>query len=203
MRLLEIVRGAQTSDATILAGLALAKKLRKVGVVVGDGFGFVGNRMMLDGYFRESELMLLEGVAPERIDAVMENFGFAMGPHRVNDMAGVDVGTRVRTELTQRGLQPSEWGGETEYVDVPGKKPTRPKFSVGRGVTLMLGPPPTHDRFTTPCGTRESGVSKKMVPLRAPSDEGRQLTTSFEVPPPATVKVVGVSPIGGAYAKSA
>ena len=55
MRLLEIVRGAQTSDATILAGLALAKKLRKVGVVVGDGFGFVGNRMMLDGYFREAE----------------------------------------------------------------------------------------------------------------------------------------------------
>ena len=62
MRLLEIVRGAQTSDSTILAALALAKKLRKVGVVVGDGFGFVGNRMMLDGYFREVELMLLQGV---------------------------------------------------------------------------------------------------------------------------------------------
>jgi 3-hydroxyacyl-CoA dehydrogenase len=102
MRLLEIVRGAQTSDATILAGLALAKKLRKVGVVVGDGFGFVGNRMMLDGYFREVELMLLQGVVPERIDAVMEHFGFAMGPNRVNDMAGIDVGTRVRAELVRR-----------------------------------------------------------------------------------------------------
>ncbi|HET9863978.1 MAG TPA: 3-hydroxyacyl-CoA dehydrogenase NAD-binding domain-containing protein, partial [Steroidobacteraceae bacterium] len=102
MRLLEIVRGANTSEATILAGLAAAKKLRKVGVVVGDGFGFVGNRMMLDGYFREAELMLLQGVAPERIDAVMENFGFAMGPNRVNDMAGIDVGTRVRTELLKR-----------------------------------------------------------------------------------------------------
>ena len=102
MRLLEIVRGAQTSEATILAGLALAKKLRKVGVVVGDGFGFVGNRMMLDGYFREAELMLLQGVPPERIDSVMESFGFAMGPNRVNDMAGIDVGTRVRAELTKR-----------------------------------------------------------------------------------------------------
>jgi 3-hydroxyacyl-CoA dehydrogenase len=109
MRLLEIVRGAQTSDATILAGLALARKLRKVGVVVGDGFGFVGNRMMLDGYFREAELMLLEGVAPERIDAVMENFGFAMGPNRVNDMAGVDVGTRVRTELMKRESRPAPY----------------------------------------------------------------------------------------------
>jgi 3-hydroxyacyl-CoA dehydrogenase len=109
MRLLEIVRGAQTSDATILAGLALAKKLRKIGVVVGDGFGFVGNRMMLDGYFREVELMLLEGVAPERIDSVMERFGFAMGPNRVNDMAGIDVGTRVRAELMKRESRPAPY----------------------------------------------------------------------------------------------
>jgi 3-hydroxyacyl-CoA dehydrogenase len=96
MRLLEIVRGEHTSPQTIAAALALAKRLRKVGVVVGDGFGFVGNRMMLDGYFREVELMLLQGVSPARIDAVMETFGFAMGPNRVNDMAGVDVGTKVR-----------------------------------------------------------------------------------------------------------
>jgi 3-hydroxyacyl-CoA dehydrogenase len=102
MRLLEIVRGQETSADTILAGLALAKSLRKIGVVVGDGFGFVGNRMMLDGYFREAELMLLQGVAPERIDAVMEAFGFAMGPNRVNDMAGIDVGTKVRIELARR-----------------------------------------------------------------------------------------------------
>lgn len=109
MRLLEIVRGAQTADTTVLAGLALAKKLRKVGVVVGDGFGFVGNRMMLDGYFREAETMLLEGATPERIDAVMEKFGFAMGPNRVNDMAGVDVGTRVRTELLKRESRPAPY----------------------------------------------------------------------------------------------
>jgi 3-hydroxyacyl-CoA dehydrogenase len=102
MRLLEIVRGEQTSLETIAAGLALGKALRKVGVVVGDGFGFVGNRMMLDGYFREVELMLLQGVAPERIDDVIEDFGFAMGPNRVNDMAGVDVGTKVRIELAKR-----------------------------------------------------------------------------------------------------
>jgi 3-hydroxyacyl-CoA dehydrogenase len=102
MRLLEIVRGEHTSPQTIAAALALAKRLRKVGVVVGDGFGFVGNRMMLDGYFREVELMLLQGVSPARIDAVMETFGFAMGPNRVNDMAGVDVGTKVRIELARR-----------------------------------------------------------------------------------------------------
>ena len=80
MRLLEIVRGDQTSDATIATAQALAKKLRKVGVLVGDGFGFVGNRMMLDGYFREVELMLLQGVTPERIDSVMERLWFCHGP---------------------------------------------------------------------------------------------------------------------------
>ena len=109
MRLLEIVRGAETSDVTIETAQAVAKKLRKVGVLVGDGFGFVGNRMMLDGYFREVELMLLQGVTPERIDSVMENFGFAMGPNRVNDMAGIDVGTRVRAELTKRESRPAPY----------------------------------------------------------------------------------------------
>ncbi len=109
MRLLEIVRGEQTSEVTIATAQALAKKLRKVGVLVGDGFGFVGNRMMLDGYFREVELMLLQGVTPERIDSVMQAFGFAMGPNRVNDMAGIDVGTRVRAELIKRESRPSPY----------------------------------------------------------------------------------------------
>jgi 3-hydroxyacyl-CoA dehydrogenase len=102
MPLLEIVRGERTSLETIATGLAAGKSLRKTGVVVGDGFGFAGNRMMLDGYFREAELMLLQGASPERIDAVLENFGFAMGPNKVNDMAGIDVGTKVRTELAKR-----------------------------------------------------------------------------------------------------
>jgi len=109
MRLLEIVRGAHTSIDTVVAALSLAKTLRKTGVVVGDGFGFVGNRMMLDGYFRESELMLLQGVPPARIDSVMESFGFAMGPNKVNDMAGVDVGTRVRAELVRREARPAPY----------------------------------------------------------------------------------------------
>jgi len=65
--------------------------------------------MMLDGYFRESELMLLQGVPPARIDAVMEAFGFAMGPNRVNDMAGIDVGTRVRAELLRRAARPAPY----------------------------------------------------------------------------------------------
>jgi 3-hydroxyacyl-CoA dehydrogenase len=96
MRLLEIVRGAKTSQQTLATALAVAKRLRKVGVVVGVCYGFVGNRMMLEGYFREADQLLLEGATVEQIDRVVEKFGFAMGPWRVNDMAGNDVSTKSR-----------------------------------------------------------------------------------------------------------
>jgi 3-hydroxyacyl-CoA dehydrogenase len=102
MRLLEIVRGEKTSPETLATALAVARKLKKIGVVTGDGFGFIGNRMMLDGQWRENEVMLLEGVPPERLDAAIEGFGFAMGPNKVNDMGGVDIGTKVRIELLKR-----------------------------------------------------------------------------------------------------
>ncbi|MFA7554596.1 MAG: 3-hydroxyacyl-CoA dehydrogenase NAD-binding domain-containing protein [Spongiibacteraceae bacterium] len=102
MRLLEIVRGKKTSAETILTGMDVARQIKKIGVVSGDAFGFIGNRMMLDGYFREAEQLLLEGASPEQVDRVMEDFGFAMGPSRVNDMGGVDIGTSVRQQLFQR-----------------------------------------------------------------------------------------------------
>jgi len=121
MRLLEIVRGASTSPQAIVTGLEVAKKLRKVGVVVGDGFGFVGNRMMLDGYFRETEQLMLEGATPEQIDRVVEGFGFAMGPNKVNDMAGVDVGTRTREELLKREARPDPYHVVSDALTAMGR----------------------------------------------------------------------------------
>ncbi len=97
MRLLEIVRGAQTSDDVIATSLELAKMLGKVGVVVGNCFGFVGNRMLYS-YGRENQLMLLEGAAPEYIDRVLHDWGMAMGPNAVGDLAGQDVGYKIRQE---------------------------------------------------------------------------------------------------------
>jgi 3-hydroxyacyl-CoA dehydrogenase len=109
MKLLEIVRGANTTPVTLITGLEVARKLRKTGVVSADAFGFIGNKMMQDGYFREAEQLLLEGASPEQIDAVMENWGFAMGPNKVNDMAGIDVGTLVREELFKRETRPDPY----------------------------------------------------------------------------------------------
>jgi 3-hydroxyacyl-CoA dehydrogenase len=102
MKLLEIVRGDQTSPETLLTGLEVAKRIRKIPAISGDGFGFIGNRMMLDGAFREGEQMMLEGAGVDQIDHAIERFGFAMGPSRVNDMAGVDIGTLVREQLFLR-----------------------------------------------------------------------------------------------------
>ena len=97
MRLLEIVRGAHTSNDVIATALNLSKRLGKIGVVVGNCFGFVGNRMLY-GYGRENQLLLLEGAAPEYIDEVLCDWGMAMGPNAVGDLAGLDVGYKVRQE---------------------------------------------------------------------------------------------------------
>ena len=99
MRLLEIVRGGDTSNEIVATSLALAKKLRKIGVVVGNCFGFVGNRMLYS-YGRENQFLLLEGAAPEFIDKTLYDWGMAMGPNAVGDLAGLDVGYKVRQERT-------------------------------------------------------------------------------------------------------
>lgn len=109
MRLLEIVRTDLTSPQTLQTALEIAGRIRKIPAVSADGFGFIGNRMMLDGAFREAEQMMLEGASVEQIDDAVEAFGFAMGPSRVNDMAGVDIGTLVREQLAMREARPDPY----------------------------------------------------------------------------------------------
>lgn len=121
MRLLEIVRGGATSNETLVTSLEVARKLKKIGVVSGDAFGFIGNKMMQDGYFREAEQLLLEGASAAGIDAVMEAFGFAMGPNKVNDMAGIDVGTKVREELYKKETRPDPYFVVSDALTAQGK----------------------------------------------------------------------------------
>ena len=97
MRLLEVVRTDDTSNEIIATSMKLAGRLRKVGVLSANSYGFIGNCMM-DPYGREAEHMLLEGATPRQIDTVLERFGMAMGILAVFDMAGVDVGYKVREE---------------------------------------------------------------------------------------------------------
>jgi 3-hydroxyacyl-CoA dehydrogenase len=97
MRLVEIVRGARTGKEIVATALALAKKLGKVGVVVGNCWGFVGNRMMIP-YMREAQFLVEEGTTPAAVDKALYDFGMAMGIFAVDDMGGIDVMWRVRQE---------------------------------------------------------------------------------------------------------
>jgi len=95
MRLLEIVRGEVTVAEVLQTAIKFAGRIRKLPVVVGVCFGFVGNRMF-EPYFREGSRLQLEGASPEQIDSVLTEFGMAMGIVSVADLAGIDVSYRIR-----------------------------------------------------------------------------------------------------------
>ncbi len=97
MRLLEIVRGKETSKEVIATCMQLSKKIGKIGVLVGNCRGFVGNRMF-HPYRREAQFLVEEGASVEAIDRAMYDWGMAMGPLAVGDLAGLDVGWRIRKE---------------------------------------------------------------------------------------------------------
>jgi 3-hydroxyacyl-CoA dehydrogenase len=95
MKLLENVRGAKSSPETIATVMALGKTLKKVPVLAGNCDGFIGNRM-LHQYTRQANFLLEEGATPQQVDRALEDFGLAMGPFRMGDLAGLDVGWRIR-----------------------------------------------------------------------------------------------------------
>jgi 3-hydroxyacyl-CoA dehydrogenase len=115
MKLLEIVRGKETSKEAIATSLALAKKLGKVGVVVGNCFGFVANRMIAY-YMREAYLLLEEGATVSQIDGALTEFGMPVGPFGMQDIAGIDVGWRIRQHLKLTGQTRAE-GPQSEVPD--------------------------------------------------------------------------------------
>ena len=108
MKLLEIVRGEQTADDVLATVMALSKKIRKVAVLAGVCYGFIGNRM-LGPYMREAQMLLLEGCTPAQVDGALERFGMAMGPNAVGDLAGLDVGYKARQALPEPPDHPSNY----------------------------------------------------------------------------------------------
>ena len=95
MRLLEVVRGAKTGKDVLATAMAMAKTIRKTAVVSGVCDGFIGNRM-IEQYSRQATFLLEEGALPQQVDRAIEAFGFAMGPFRMGDLAGNDIGWAIR-----------------------------------------------------------------------------------------------------------
>ena len=111
MKLLEVVRGEKTSPDVLATGMELSKKLRKLPVLSGNAFGFIGNRIY-NAYRKQCEYMLEAGAWPEEVDSALKAFGFAMGPFAVADLSGLDIAWRMRK--AQAGTRdPRE-----RYVDI-------------------------------------------------------------------------------------
>lgn len=110
MRLLEIVRAEKTAPEVLATVLKLGKTIKKVGAVAGVCHGFIGNRM-LGGYIREANLLVLEGAKPEQVDMALFNFGMPMGVIAMGDLAGIDIGYRLRQQLDE-----SEYDVRATYV---------------------------------------------------------------------------------------
>jgi 3-hydroxyacyl-CoA dehydrogenase len=127
--------------------------------------------MMQDGYFREAEQLLLEGASPEEIDAAMEAFGFAMGPHKVNDMAGVDVGTKVREELFKRETRPDPYFVVSDALTAQGKLGQK----TGEGVYLYKpGDRAAYPNPATAELVRKLAQARDIQPRRIGADEIRE-----------------------------
>ena len=105
MRLLEVVRGDASNDATLQTAMSVGKRIGKVCVLSGMCYGFIGNRM-LRHYGREAALCVMEGASPAQVDSAMERWGMAMGPLAVGDLAGLDIGYKAREQLTDKEKGP-------------------------------------------------------------------------------------------------
>ena len=116
MKLLEIVRAEKTSDTVLATSMALAKKIKKVGVVVGVCDGFVGNRMV-HRYGDEARQIVEEGARPEDVDASMNALGLPMGPFQMSDMAGLDIGYAIRQHQAKVAGQPKPDGWLDRIVE--------------------------------------------------------------------------------------
>lgn len=100
MKLLEVVRGAKTGKDVMATVMTVAKKIKKTAVVSGVCDGFIGNRM-IEQYSRQAGFLLDEGATPQQVDKAIEKFGFAMGPFRMGDLAGNDIGWAIRKRRAQ------------------------------------------------------------------------------------------------------
>ncbi|MCD0161575.1 enoyl-CoA hydratase/isomerase family protein [Deinococcus sp. 6YEL10] len=116
MKLLEIVRAEKTSDTVLATSMALAKRIKKVGVVVGVCDGFVGNRMV-HRYGDEARQIVEEGARPEDVDASMNALGLPMGPFQMSDMAGLDIGYAIRQHQAKVAGQPKPDGWLDRIVE--------------------------------------------------------------------------------------
>ncbi|MGA3093673.1 MAG: 3-hydroxyacyl-CoA dehydrogenase NAD-binding domain-containing protein, partial [Terriglobales bacterium] len=165
MRLVEIVRGGATGPDVIAGAMVLAKRLGKIGVLVGNCFGFVGNRMMFP-YMREAQFLVEEGATPEQVDAALTDFGMAMGIFAVDDMAGIDVAWRVRQEfqhLDQPGVRKALVADQLYAMNRLGQKAGKGWYRYGSGDDDRKPIPDPEVHSLIEKTAREAGIPRRKI----------------------------------------
>ncbi|MDA0821395.1 MAG: 3-hydroxyacyl-CoA dehydrogenase NAD-binding domain-containing protein [Proteobacteria bacterium] len=165
MQLLEIVRGAKTSFEVLATTLAVAKTIKKIGVVVGVCDGFVGNRM-IHQYLAQGQYLLEEGCLPDAVDAPVYDLGFAMGPLTMSDLAGLDVGWRIRQG---KGLPASLPAGQ-RYCEIGDRICEQGRFGQKTGGGFYNYDPSTRSKQTAPeieklivDYSKEKGIKRRKI----------------------------------------
>jgi 3-hydroxyacyl-CoA dehydrogenase len=165
MRLLEIVRGKETSKEVIATSMALARKLRKVAVLVGNCRGFVANRMA-GPYGREALFLLDEGATPQQVDEALMKFGMPMGVFRMYDLAGIDVLWRVRQEALKEepipeGQRVSKIGDRLYELGRCGQKTGAGYYKYEEGDRTPI-PDPEVEKIIEECA-KEAGIERRKI----------------------------------------
>ena len=162
MRLLENVRGEKTADDVIATVMNLSSRIGKIGVLVGVCDGFVGNRM-LHQRTRESAFLVEEGATPEQVDKVLFDFGFPMGPFAMADMAGLDVGYKVREERRKAGKvekRDSLWIDRVVEMGRHGQKTRAGIYQYADGRTPVADPEVA--KVIAQCAT-QAGIEQRRI----------------------------------------
>ena len=162
MRLLEIVRGKQTTPEVMATSMNLSRRLKKVGVLVGNCWGFVGNRMF-GPYMREAQYLVEEGAKVEEVDKAMVDFGMAMGPLAVGDLAGLDVGYKVRQEMKDMmpdGMRPQTTADRLVEMGRCGQKSGAGWYRYEDGRTPI--PDPEVEKLIEQAA-REEGIERRQI----------------------------------------
>jgi 3-hydroxyacyl-CoA dehydrogenase len=163
MRLLEIVRGRKTSKEVLATVMKLAKTIRKLGVVSGVCDGFIGNRM-LEEYLRQAYFLVEEGALPQQVDKALQDWGLAMGPFAMMDMAGQDIGWHVRkrrrAEDPERQIYPA-WLDRICEMGRFGQKTGKGVYRYEAGARTPV-PDPEIERLIVGY-SKEIGVARRQV----------------------------------------
>src|SRR5271169_7225774 len=163
MRLLEVVRGEKSAKDAVATAMGLAKRINKVAVLAGVCDGFIGNRM-LHSYGPEGQAMALEGATPAQIDKAITDWGLAMGPFAMGDLAGLDVGWRIRQERPLSNEQKMRYAVNDKICELGryGQKTGRGFYIYEKGSRTPKPDPEVERMFAEEA--KRQGIARRTIP---------------------------------------